>query len=271
MRRPAAPSASALATLGRAMRAYRSPPRPRTPLFIVQRVLLLAAMVLLLAMGVVYWLALLSVGRSAAGAVSGIGQWLVPAQVTAIPRQGATFKKSPLDSDLSTPTLAPLLAPPPAAETAAPADAPTPAPSPPPAAPTDSPAAEATPTSAPTAAPADGATPTAAPTDSPAAEASPTPQGGRAPRLAQPIPQPGSVVTPGAQEFSVRVRADARLEQARAALDGEGRDVAIDPLGESAWLVHFTASVSAGPHRVWLRARDAEGREGSFAWEFDAR
>src|SRR5215212_2005753 len=85
------------------VRAYR--PDSASLLTVLQRMLLLACMVGLILGGIFYWLAVLSVARSVSNTVSGVGDTLAaPVQVTTIPRQGANFKKSPLDSEaLSSP------------------------------------------------------------------------------------------------------------------------------------------------------------------------
>ncbi len=69
--------------------------------------------------GVVYWLAVFSAARSisnAATAASGVAQSIVaPVDVSTIPRQGATFKRSPLEDQPPTPlptVLGPGMAPP---------------------------------------------------------------------------------------------------------------------------------------------------------------
>src|SRR5439155_4168071 len=90
------PGAGVATTLATPMRAYRS--SSPGSLRILQRVLLLFCMAALVATGVVFWLALLHAGRSAVTAVGGIGQWFLPVQATAIPRQGAVFKRSPLEN-----------------------------------------------------------------------------------------------------------------------------------------------------------------------------
>src|SRR5438552_16411436 len=77
------------------MRAYRRSSPGTSSL--LQRLLLLLCMVALVATGIVFWLALLNAGRSAVAAVGGVGQWFLPVQATAIPRQGAVFKRSPLE------------------------------------------------------------------------------------------------------------------------------------------------------------------------------
>jgi hypothetical protein len=258
--------------------------------------LLLACMVGLILGGIFYWLAVLSVARSVSNTVSGVGDTLAaPVQVTTIPRQGANFKKSPLDSEaLSSPEA--LLGPGIVGEgragpgfelpTAAPRSlAATPNPEQSPAA---TPAAEQSPTAE--ASPSADASPT--PDASPTADGTPTPQAGtptpaeptptpedkpavekpaRAPRLSLPEPDTDAHVDVGAVEFSARIRADSPLAEAHAAVDDQAKEVSLERLDEGVWIARFTVELDEGRHKVWLRASDAEGREGSMVWKVQAK
>jgi hypothetical protein len=219
-----------------------------------------------------------------------------PPQPTTLPHYGAVFKKSPLESDLDTPTpAAPLAAAPAGAETPTADASPTAAPAAtadaagtatvqPGASPTPSAApATATPQPAATEPPAATAAAVSAATDAPTPEPpaadAPTPEAaagdaagadGRAPRIVQPQPQPGEAVDSGAVTFSVRVRADSPLTIIKAAVDNQRQDATLEQVSDGVWVVHFQATLDAGAHRVWVRARDDADREGSFAWQVEA-
>ncbi len=208
----------------------------------LQRTLLLAGMAGLVLLGVVYWLAILSAAHSLLGTINGLSEAFAPVQATAIPRQGAVFKQSPLENAAPTPVLVA-------------------------ATPTVGAALASMPTAVP---PTPAPSSTLAPAPSP--PPSPTPgQGGRAPRLAQPSPSPGAMVSGSVAQVSIQVRADADLVEVRAALDGARQAVTLEPTANGVWTARFSAPLSAGHHRVWVRARDAAGREGSYAWEFDSQ
>jgi hypothetical protein len=290
------------------VRAYRS--HQSGSLSTLQRLFLLVSMAGLLVIGVVYWLAVLSVARSFNNTVGGLAQSLAPGGTpTMIPRQGASFSRSPLTGDsLSEPSarLGPGVAtstPFPALVGAAVADTPVPTATEPPAPAATEAATEAvpsaepspaetasTPTAEPTASPPEATpTPEPAPTEPPAptvateptaaaaptAEAQPTEApaaptsvpGGRPPRLSQQRPNANSTVGGGSVTFSVRIRADAKLDEVRAALDDQRLEVDLSPVDDGVWTARITGQLESGTHKVWLRVRDVEGREGSVVWQ----
>src|SRR4051795_11764761 len=97
------------------MRAQR-PHYPVAGLNAAQRLFLLTGMAAWVILGVVYWLALISAARSVSDAVGAVSGIFAPPRPTDMPRLGAVFKKSPLESDLETPTPGALLAAAPAAD-----------------------------------------------------------------------------------------------------------------------------------------------------------
>src|SRR4051795_810517 len=99
------------------MRAQR-PHYPVAGLNAAQRLFLLTGMAAWVILGVVYWLALISAARTVSDAVGAVSGIFAPPRPTDMPRLGAVFKKSPLESDLETPTPDALLAAAPVAQEA---------------------------------------------------------------------------------------------------------------------------------------------------------
>src|SRR5437763_16364746 len=100
---------------GARMRAHR-PLSPSGGLTAAQRLFLLTGMAALVILGVVYWLALISAARTVSDAVGAVSGIFAPPRPTDMPRLGAVFKKSPLESDLETPAPDALLAAAPATD-----------------------------------------------------------------------------------------------------------------------------------------------------------
>ncbi len=102
--------------------------------------------------------------------------------------------------------------------------------------------------------------------------ATPTPaSAGRNPWILLPLPEPGGRVSPGGITIEARGRGDAPISAISLELDGAALAVALEQRSESTWRGVATARVGAGQHSVRATVTDAEGRSGSFRWNFEAK
>lgn len=111
--------------------------------------------------------------------------------------------------------------------------------------------------------------PTVGPTKPPAPTATPE-VAARNPWILLPQPAPGSSVTAGSVTVEARGRGDVPITTIRLELDGAALPVSIEQRSESTWRGFATTRVTPGEHAVRAVVTDADGRSGSFRWNFSA-
>jgi hypothetical protein len=77
-------------------------------------------------------------------------------------------------------------------------------------------------------------------------------------------------VAAGTVAIEARARGEAPITQIRLVLDGVGLQVALERRDEKTWRGRATARVAAGSHTVAVTVVDAQGRTGSYRWQFSA-
>jgi hypothetical protein len=93
---------------------------------------------------------------------------------------------------------------------------------------------------------------------------------GRSPWILLPLPEPGAKVAAGAVTVQARGRGDAPIKAMHLEVDGATLQVALEQRSDSTWLGSANAKVTAGEHSVRATVTDANGRTGSFRWNFTA-
>ena len=108
-------------------------------------------------------------------------------------------------------------------------------------------------------------TPTPRPAGTPTAVAS-----GRNPWILLPQPEPGAKVAPGATTVEARGRGDAPIKSIQLELDGVALAVTLEQRSDSTWRGFASTRVNPGQHDVRAGVTDANGRTGSYHWNFSA-
>ena len=93
---------------------------------------------------------------------------------------------------------------------------------------------------------------------------------GRPPWVLMPRPEPAARVAPGALVVEARGRGDAPIARIRLVLDGTPLPVSLEQRGDAVWRAQAATRVAAGRHVVDAVVVDAEGRTGSYRWQFTA-
>ena len=119
-----------------------------------------------------------------------------------------------------------------------------------------------------------GAAATAQPTGVPVPLATPTRPAAtaraRAPWVLLPHPEPGSRVTAGPLVLETRARGEAPITQVRLLLDGVALPITLERRDDTTWRARAATRVGPGKHAVAVAVVDAQGRTGSYRWQFDA-
>ena len=95
------------------------------------------------------------------------------------------------------------------------------------------------------------------------------PATGRAPLVVGPSPSPGTRVAAGHIVVETQARGDA-ISQIRLVLDGVALPVTLEKQGDTIWRARSSVRVAPGSHTVNVSVVDAQGRVGSYRWQFDA-
>ena len=116
------------------------------------------------------------------------------------------------------------------------------------------------------------ATATAQPTSVPVPFATPTrpAASARAPWVLLPHPEPGSRVAAGPLVVETRARGEAPITQVRLLLNGVALPLSLERRDDTTWRARAAARVGPGAHAVAVSVVDAQGRTGSYRWQFDA-
>ena len=102
-------------------------------------------------------------------------------------------------------------------------------------------------------------------------EPAPTPTADAAKRnpwVLLPQPEPNAHVSPGPITIEARGRGDSPITAIRLDLDGAALPVSLEQRSESTWRGFATTRVGAGQHAVRATVVDADGRTGSYRWNF---
>ena len=103
-----------------------------------------------------------------------------------------------------------------------------------------------------------------------AARAGQSQSGPRAPWVILPQPGPGSRVTAGPLVLETRARGEAPIARLNLVLDGVALPVAVERRNDKDWQGRASTRVSPGSHTVAVSVVDAQGRTGSYRWQFAA-
>ena len=96
----------------------------------------------------------------------------------------------------------------------------------------------------------------------------PAPTEGRAPRVLEPRPAPGSRVAAGSLTVEARGRSDLPVVQIRLIVDGAPLAATLERQGSDVWRAQAAARLAPGPHVASAVIVDNLGRTGSYRWQF---
>jgi len=92
----------------------------------------------------------------------------------------------------------------------------------------------------------------------------------RAPWVLLAQPQPGGRVASGPLVLETRARGEAPITQVRLLLNGVALPITLERRDDTTWRARAATRVGPGAHAVAVAVVDAEGRTGSYRWQFDA-
>lgn len=94
--------------------------------------------------------------------------------------------------------------------------------------------------------------------------------GETAPWVVQPMPPPGSRVSPGPLTVEAYGHGQAPITEVRLELDDAALPVTLDQRSELVWRGRAATAVKSGHHVLQAVVVQADGKSGSYRWSFEA-